>query len=164
MQRTNWYFVTKIVLTYYEKKLFQLSRKTFEIQGWLPRICKIFEITMTIYSNSEQLLVTECFFLICSSRFLISNKLEQFKFKLEKFIGKHAGKVRIVQNSTAIPPYILQQAYIICLCRSPIFYWWQYITKPFGGLSVEHNKTITKIFTSWWWWALFSFDILVVWC
>ena len=40
-------------------------RKTFEIRGWRPRFCKIFEITRTIYSNSErseQFLVTECFF------------------------------------------------------------------------------------------------------
>ena len=61
----QWYFVTKIVLTYCEKKLFLWSRKTFEIQGWRLRICKIFEITRKIYSNierSEQFLVTECFF------------------------------------------------------------------------------------------------------
>ena len=47
------------------EKLFYWPRKTFEIQGWKPRICKIFEITRTIYSNSErsqQFLVTECFF------------------------------------------------------------------------------------------------------
>ena len=40
-------------------------RKNCEIQGWRPRICRIFEITWTIYSNSErseQFLVTECFF------------------------------------------------------------------------------------------------------
>ena len=37
----------------------------FEIRGWRPRICKHFEITRTICSNSErseQFLVTECFF------------------------------------------------------------------------------------------------------
>ena len=59
---------------------------TFEIRGWRPRICKIFEITRTIYSNSErseQFLVTECFF----NLFLRPNKLEQLEFKLEKFIG-----------------------------------------------------------------------------
>ena len=39
-----WYFVTKIVLTYCE---IQWSRKTFEIRGWRPRICKMFEITRT---------------------------------------------------------------------------------------------------------------------
>ena len=41
------------------------------------------------YSNSErseEFLVTECF-LTCSWRFLISNKLEQLKLKLEKIIG-----------------------------------------------------------------------------
>ena len=41
------------------------QKKTFEIRGWSPRIDKIFEVTGTIYSNSErseQFLVTECFF------------------------------------------------------------------------------------------------------
>ena len=56
----------------------------------------IFEITRTIYSNSEkseQSLVKQNAFLTCSWRFLISNELEQFK--LEKIIGilKEAGKV-----------------------------------------------------------------------
>jgi hypothetical protein len=63
--KEQWYFVTKIVFTYCEKKMFYWSRKTFEIRGWRPRICKIFEITRTIFSNSErseQFLVTECFF------------------------------------------------------------------------------------------------------
>ena len=47
------------------EKLFQWSRKTFEIRGWRPRICKNFEITRKMYSNSErseEFLVTECFF------------------------------------------------------------------------------------------------------
>ena len=61
----KWYFVTKIVLTYYEKKFISWSRKVFEVQDWRQRIFKNFEITRTIYSNSErseQFLVTECFF------------------------------------------------------------------------------------------------------
>ena len=61
----KWYFVTTIVLTYSEKKLFYWSKKPFEIWGWGPRIFKILKITWTIYSNSErseQFLVTECFF------------------------------------------------------------------------------------------------------
>ena len=52
--------------------------------GLRLRICKLFEITRQIYSNSEsseQFLVTE--FLTCSWRFLISNKLEQLELKLE---------------------------------------------------------------------------------
>ena len=58
----------------------------------------MFEITRVIYSRSErseQFLVTNPF-LTCSWMFLISNKLEQSKFKLEKNIGiqKHAGKVQ----------------------------------------------------------------------
>ena len=59
------YFVTKNGLTYCEKKLFQWSRKFFEIRGWRPRICQNFEITWTICSKSErskQFLETECFF------------------------------------------------------------------------------------------------------
>ena len=63
--RKKWYFVTKIVVTYCEKTLFYWLRKTIEIQGWSPRICKYFEITRTICSNSErseQFLATECFF------------------------------------------------------------------------------------------------------
>ena len=39
--------------------------KIFEIRSRRPNICQIFEITWTIYSNSErseQFLVTECFF------------------------------------------------------------------------------------------------------
>ena len=48
----------------WEKNVLVIA-KTFEIRGWWLRICKIFEITRTIYSNSEgseQFLVTECFF------------------------------------------------------------------------------------------------------
>ena len=47
------------------EKMFQWSRKTFEIWGWRSRICKFSVITRTNYSNSEwteQFLVTECFF------------------------------------------------------------------------------------------------------
>ena len=48
----HWYFVTKIVLTYCEKKIVLVMEKN----------CKIFDITRTIYSNSERskkVLVTE---------------------------------------------------------------------------------------------------------
>ena len=65
IHREKWYFVIKIVPAYCKKKLFSCLRKTFEIWGWMPRICKIFEIIRTIYSNrekSEQFLVTEWFF------------------------------------------------------------------------------------------------------
>ena len=64
-----------------------MIEKNFEAEG--REFAKLFEITRTIYSSSERLeqfLVTECF-LTCSWRFLISNKLEQLKFKLEKIIG-----------------------------------------------------------------------------
>ena len=59
----QWYFVTKIVLTNCEKKLFWWSRK--RNSGWRQIICKLFEITRTIDSNrerSEHFMVTECLF------------------------------------------------------------------------------------------------------
>ena len=58
----NWYFVTKIVLAYCEKKMFLWLINKIEIRGWRPRICKNFEITSKIYSNSgssEQLVNDE---------------------------------------------------------------------------------------------------------
>ena len=70
--------------------------KTFEIQGWRPRICKFFEITRTICWNgetSEQFWVTECFF----NLFLeVSQTKYELEFKFEKIVGiyKDAGKIR----------------------------------------------------------------------
>ena len=79
--RKTRYFVNKIVLTYYEEKLFQWLRKTFEIRGWRLRIYKKFEITRTICSNSE----SSEQFLTCSWRFLISNKLEElYSMRIQK--------------------------------------------------------------------------------
>ena len=59
------YFVTKIFLTYFEKNCFidRETRLKFETEG--REFANLFEITRTIYSNSErseQFLVTECFF------------------------------------------------------------------------------------------------------
>ena len=54
------------------------QKKRFEIQGWRPRICKIFEITGTIsHIRSEQFLVTECFFNLFLEVF--SGDLETFR-------------------------------------------------------------------------------------
>ena len=57
----QWYFVSKIVLTYCEKNC---STETFEICGWTLRIYKNFEITRLFYSNSvrsEQFLKQNAF-------------------------------------------------------------------------------------------------------
>ena len=67
----NWYFVSKIVFTNCEKKLFSWSRKSFEIRNWRPRICNIFETTRIIYSNNE--ILKQNPFLTYSWRFLKSN-------------------------------------------------------------------------------------------
>ena len=58
----------------WEKIVLVIQKKLFEIRGWRSQICKMFEITRTIYSNSERsekILVTECF-LTFSMGFLIS--------------------------------------------------------------------------------------------
>ena len=55
-----------------------------------PRICKVFQIIITIHSNSvrgQNNFWLQNAFLTCSWRFLISDKLEQLEFKLEKGIG-----------------------------------------------------------------------------
>ena len=47
------------------EKIVLVIKKTFEIRGWRPKICKSVDIIRTIYSNkemSEQFLVTEFFF------------------------------------------------------------------------------------------------------
>ena len=46
-------------------------------QRWRPRICQIFEITRTIYSNSER--SEQNAILTCSWRFLISNRYSNWK-------------------------------------------------------------------------------------
>ena len=43
--------VSKIVLTFCEKKMFLWLRKTYEIRGWKLGICKTFEITSTVKST-----------------------------------------------------------------------------------------------------------------
>ena len=48
----QWYFVSKTVLTYCEKKKIW-SRILFEIRGWRQGIYKMFEITWSIFSNSQ---------------------------------------------------------------------------------------------------------------
>ena len=82
----KWYFVSKIVLTFCEKKLFWWLIKVW---GWRPKICKHFEITRTIYLNSErsvQFLKLNVFF-TCSWMFLKPNKFKNLEFKLKKNIG-----------------------------------------------------------------------------
>ena len=68
------------------EKIVLVTRKTFEIWGWRPRICKFFEMTRTTHSNSERSdqFLKQNAFLTYSWRFLRSNTLEQFK--LEKII------------------------------------------------------------------------------
>ena len=63
------------------------------VRIFFSRICKIFEIARTIYSNSK-MFGNGMFFLTCSCRFLISKKFEQLEFKLENNYWYNAGKVR----------------------------------------------------------------------
>ena len=62
-QVSNHHLLSNTTLLYKEERWYVLhilypkllrkncSRKTFEIRGWMPRICKTFEITRTNYHN-----------------------------------------------------------------------------------------------------------------
>ena len=61
-----------VLISKFKAESQEFAKKTFEIRSWRPRICKIFEITRTIYSSnemSEQFLVTEYFFKVVSGGF-----------------------------------------------------------------------------------------------
>ena len=86
----QWYFGTKIVLTYCVKKMFLWSRKTFEIRGWSLRIFNCFEITRTIYSNSER-----------SEQFLIENNIcSNWHFIWTRTIFFHSRSEQFSKQST----------------------------------------------------------------
>ena len=85
---TKWYFVTKTVLTYCEKKIcssdqekllkFEAERREF---ANFLRSLEQFIQTVKGQNNFQKA------FLTCSWRFLRSNLLEQLEFELEKIIG-----------------------------------------------------------------------------
>ena len=63
--------------------------KLLKLEAEGREFAKNFEITRTIYSNSEmsKQFLSQNAFLTCSWRFLISNRLEQLEFISEKNIG-----------------------------------------------------------------------------
>ena len=65
------------------EKMFQWSGTSFESWGWRPSVCKNFEITKIIHSNSERSgqFLKQNAFLTCSWRYLRSTILEQLKLK-----------------------------------------------------------------------------------
>ena len=71
------YFVSKIVMSYYEKKKCSSDREKLLI--FETEFATHFEITKTIYSNSERSdqFLKQNVFLTCSWRFLRSDILEQ---------------------------------------------------------------------------------------
>ena len=86
-----WWHPTYILLP---KLFWRTARKTFEIQGWKPRTCKIFEITWIIYSNSER-----------SEQFLVLFLLVPGSFSHQKIstiivqIGKNYWNLEICRKS-----------------------------------------------------------------
>ena len=71
----NGKIVTKIVLSYCEKKLFQRSKKNLEIRGRRPEIWTIFEEQFIQTVKGQNNFWFQYAFLACSWRFLISNEL-----------------------------------------------------------------------------------------
>ena len=95
---------------------------------------KIFEITRTIHSNSERsehFLVTEWGFLTCFWRFLISDNLEQFEFKLEKII--EIQKYRISANS----------------CRDNYSFFESWVRQLFKGDNYSKEESINFLVFGW---------------
>ena len=71
------YFVTQIVLTYCKKKNVLVIEK---------KLLRSLEQSIQTVKGQNNIWKQNAF-LTCSWRFLISNKLEQLEFKLEKIIG-----------------------------------------------------------------------------
>ena len=97
----NVFFVTKIVLTYCKKNCSNDREKLLKFEAEGQEFAKILRSLEQFIQTVKAVKGQKNFwepnaFLTCSWRFLISNKLEHLKFKLEKIIGmqKHAGKVR----------------------------------------------------------------------
>ena len=82
------FFGLPIIQWYFVPKLFWPSvRIQFDIRDWRPRICKYFEITRTIYSNSE--------------------RLEQF-LKQDAFLTYPGGFSDIIHNNNYNPKWNLE--------------------------------------------------------
>ena len=83
----QWYFVTKIVLTYCEKKIVLVIEKKllkFEAEDReFSNFLRSLEQFIQIVKGQNNFLQKNAF-LTFPWRFLISNKLEQLQFKLEK--------------------------------------------------------------------------------
>ena len=84
-----WYYVTKIVLTYCEKKCSNDREKLLKFEGEgrefskFLRSVKQFIPTLKGQNNFWY----QNAFLTCSWKFLRSNKVEQLKFQLKKILG-----------------------------------------------------------------------------
>ena len=79
--RTKWYFVTKIVLTYCEKKLFVWKWKKFEIRGWVHIFSKkLRSQEHFIWTFSVKLLLQMCTIYELNSRLEIIHLHLNFVF------------------------------------------------------------------------------------
>ena len=79
----KWYFVTKIVLTYYKKNVLKKHWKSrAEGQEFAKILRSIAQFVGTMKGQNN--LCLQNYFLTCSWRFLICNELGQLDFKLEK--------------------------------------------------------------------------------
>ena len=87
--KAKWYFVTKIVLTYWEKNC-SCDREIllkFDAEGREVAKClrSLEQCIQTVKGQNN--FWKQNAFLTCFWRFLISDKLEQLELKLEKIIG-----------------------------------------------------------------------------
>ena len=82
---TSWKILAKVRIGILLPKLFW---KTFEIRGWRSRICKIFEIIWTIYSNSER-----------SEQFLDLKKQNNHNSNWKKMLGFRSMQEKLEKKS-----------------------------------------------------------------
>ena len=92
------------------RKIILVIKKNFWNSWPSASNLQTFEITRTIYSNSErseQFLVTECFF-TCSWRFLRSQKIEQYSSNWKKWLG-----FRNLQEKLENTNFVLKFPYLL---------------------------------------------------
>ena len=92
----KWYFVSKIVLVYCEKKCSSDWDFFFQIWSWMPRICKNHEVTRTIYSKRSEHFFETGYFLTCYWRFQSDLKHRTIKMSIGTnnwIVGKYRNKL-----------------------------------------------------------------------
>ena len=114
-------------------------RKTSEIHNRRPRIFKIFEITSTIYSNSErseQFVLTECFFnLFLDGKIFISIWFKFLFNPLQYFFGRH----NEIKKEKKFGIFLVLKSRVTLIHHLKVHKSW--LTHNYNRMHLELNKT-----------------------